>query len=259
MHFYGAPDRFPKMPGAVYDTCIATPEDYAAEMRRIGVQKFVAIQSVTYGFDNSCLLRGMAETGSIARGVAVVAPTISDTDLQGLHDKGIRGVRAFMLPGGAYAWEDLPRLAGRIEEMGWHLGVQFNGRELSDRAAFLSGLAAPVVLDHVGKFMPPVPPNDPALGSLLRLLETGQFWVKISAPYESSETGPPDYSDIRTMARSLVLHAPERLVWGSNWPHTAQADPPDNAELASMFLKWVTSDADRRAILCDNPVKLYDF
>lgn len=259
MHFYGHPDAFPKAPGAVYDTCIATPQDYASELRRVGVQRFVAVQSVTYGFDNGCMLEGIAATGMSARGVAVVAPDITDSQLNNLHQKGVRGVRAFMFPGGVYEWDNLQDLSSRINNLGWHLQVQFNGRDIPQRAGLLAGLCCPVVFDHVGKFIPPVAQDAPSFHALLRLIDSGRFWVKISAPYESSESGPPDYHDIRSLVQSLGRHAPERLVWGSNWPHTAQDNPPDNLDLARQFLDWFPSETARRLILCENPQGLYDF
>lgn len=259
MHFYGAQESYAKAPEAVYDTCVATPKDYAREARRLGLTRFVAVQSVTYGFDNRCLLDGMTQTGISARGVAVIAPDTQEEELEEMHALGVRGVRAFMFNGGAYQWSDLPKLAKRIAPLGWHLQMQFNGRDLPRRATILSSLECPVVLDHLAKFLPPVAPDDPAFLTLLSLLESGRFWVKISSPYESSQTGAPDYHDVRVLAQALVQHAPDRMLWGTNWPHTAQDNPPDNLDLVRLLGAWVPSRSTRERILCVNPEALYDF
>ena len=140
--------------------------------------------------------------------------------------------------------------------------VTFSGRGRmlpSQYNALIRGLPTDVVIDHNGKFMEPVPPSDPAFQTLLRLLDTGRCWVKLSAPYETSKTGAPEYEDVSALARALAKHNPERCLWATNWPHPGQADPPLLADLSRLALEWMPDDQTRRRIFVDNPAELYQF
>jgi D-galactarolactone isomerase len=144
---------------------------------------------------------------------------------------------------------------------GWHLHVQFDGREFPERAALLHRLPGRLVIAHTGKFLEPVPPEHPAFQALLRLVETGRCWVKLSAPYETSRSGPPGYADVGALAKALVRAAPERMLWATNWPHPSEPAEakPDEAMLLDTLLDWAPDDATRRRILRDNPAELYGF
>ena len=164
-----------------------------------------------------------------------------------------------MLPGGALAWNVLEEMAARVNNFGWHVQLQMNGREFAEREALLNALPCDLVVDHVGRFMGPVATDDPAFKVLLGFLESGRCWVKLSAPYESSETGPPGWDDVLPEARALVKAAPERMLWASNWPHPGQKNPPDEADLLDLLLDWVDDASTRTRILRDNPVELYNY
>ena len=150
-------------------------------------------------------------------------------------------------------------MAARIAPHGWHVDVQLDGRDLPLHAARLAALPCDVVIDHVGKFMNPVPPDHAAVRALQRLLDGGRAWVKLSAAYETSQSGPPRYDDVGAIARTLAASHPERCLWGSNWPHGGRASPPSDAALLDLLLDWVADDATRRRILVDNPAALYGF
>lgn len=256
MHFYAGASH-PRLPGAPFAPPPAGPADYARVQAALGLERLVAVQSVIYGTDNSCMLEAMARFGGQARGIAVIPP--AGGDLDGLHARGIRGLRAYMLAGGTYRWQDLPGLAARIAPLGWHIQLQMDGCRLPEAAALLAALPCPLVIDHVGKFLAPTRPEDPAFAALLRLLDDGRTFVKLSAPYESSRSGPPEYADVGRLARALVAHAPERCLWASNWPHTAQSPPPDDARLFGLLADWAPRAADRDRILVANPAALYGF
>jgi D-galactarolactone isomerase len=115
------------------------------------------------------------------------------------------------------------------------------------------------VIDHTGKFLEPVSPDHPAFAALLRLLDTGRCWVKVSGPYETSRTGPPAYADVSRLARALIAHAPERVIWASNWPHPSARSLPDDADLLDLLLDWAPGADTQRRILRDNPAELYGF
>jgi len=257
MHFYNA--EFPSAPTARITPPDAWVDEYRLLRQRLGLERVVVVQPTTYGTDNSCQLAAMAAFGHNARGVMVADTSTTDAELKHLTQAGVRGIRFHMLPGGALPWEILERMAARVHEFGWHVQLQMNGREFPEREAMLKRLPGLLVVDHVGRFMGPVSPDDPAFRVLLGLLETGRCWVKLSAPYESSESGPPDWKDVTREARALVKAAPERMLWASNWPHPGQKTPPDEADLLDLLLDWVDDEETRARILVDNPAELYGF
>jgi D-galactarolactone isomerase len=165
------------------------------------------------------------------------------------------------LPAGALGWDVMDGLAARVHAFGWHAVVQLDGRTLPEREAQILRLPGRFIIDHVGKFLEPVPLQHPAFKSLLRLVDTGRCWVKLSAAYEVSKSGPPRYEDVGALAKALVKAAPQRMLWASNWPHpTAPKDAfPDDANLLDLLLEWAPDEAVRRRILVDNPAELYAF
>ncbi len=257
MHFYN--DTYPSAPTALMTPPNSWVEEYQAIQKRLHLERVVVVQPTTYGTDNSCQLEAMKAFGDKARGVVVPDPAITDEELEELSAAGVCGVRFHMLPGGALAWDVLEEIAARVDNFGWHVQLQMNGREFPEREALLKKLPCDLVVDHVGRFMGPVPTDDPAFKVLLGFLDSGRCWVKLSAPYESSETGPPSWDDVTPEARALVKAAPERMLWASNWPHPGQKNPPDEADLLDLLLGWVDDPSTRTRILRDNPAKLYNF
>lgn len=258
MHIYEP--RFPARP-EVAKPPVAPVSDYLKVRARLGIERTVVVQPNAYGADNRCTLEAMAALGASARGIAVVDKSATPAELERLTKAGIRGIRFMMLPGGALTWDILPEMAARVHEFGWHVNLQLDGRTLPDREAVLKALPGGLVIDHVGKFLEPVPTDDAGFRVLLRLLENGRTWVKLSAPYEVSKVGAPSYGDVGVLAKALVKAAPERLVWASNWPHpSAPPDAmPDDADLLDVMLDWAPDAATRRKILADNPAQLYGF
>jgi D-galactarolactone isomerase len=158
-------------------------------------------------------------------------------------------------------WEALDAVAARVQPFGWHAQLQFDGREFLQHEAAVRRLPGTLVVDHVGKFLEPVPADHPAFMALLRLVEEGRTYVKLAAPYETSKKGPPHFDDVGALAKALIRAAPERMLWASNWPHpSAPADgKPDDAVLLDMLLDWAPDEATRKTILVDNPARLYGF
>jgi D-galactarolactone isomerase len=261
-HIHVYDHRYPMAPTAKMYPPDASVADYLAMAKRLGIERTVVVQATTYGTDNRCLLESMAAIGAgKARGVAVVDAGVSDSELDRLTRAGVRGVRFFMLPGGALPWEALDAVAARVQPFGWHAQLQFDGREFLQHEAAVRRLPGTLVVDHVGKFLEPVPADHPAFMALLRLVEEGRTYVKLAAPYETSKKGPPHFDDVGALAKALVRAAPERMLWASNWPHpSAPADnKPDDAVLLDMLLDWAPDEATRRKILVDNPARLYGF
>lgn len=257
MHFYNG--AFPSAPTALMTPPDAGVDDYRALQKRLNLERVVIVQPSTYGRDNSCQLAALKAIGENARGVMVVDTSTSNAELDRLTRLGVRGARFHMLPGGIVPWEMLEEVAARVHNFGWHIQLQMNGREFPLREAVLKRLPGMLVVDHVGRFMGPVATDDPAFKTLLRLLETGRCWVKLSGPYESSLSGAPDWADVALEARALAKAAPERMLWASNWPHPGHQNPPDEADLLDVLLDWVDDETVRNKILADNPAELYGF
>jgi D-galactarolactone isomerase len=257
MHFYNA--AFPTAPTALMTPPDAVVDDYRALQKRLGLERVVVVQPSTYGLDNSCQLAAMQVFGENARGVMAVDTSTPDAELQRLTRLGARGARFHMLPGGAVPWEMIEEVAARVHNFGWHIQLQMNGRDFPLREAVLKRLPCALVVDHLGRFMDPVATDDPAFKALLRLVESGRCWVKLSGPYESSVSGAPAWADVAPGARALARAAPERMLWASNWPHPGRKNPPDEADLLDVLLDWVDDESVRNKILADNPAELYGF
>jgi len=257
MHVYD--DRYPVSPAWPVPPPKAPARDYRRVQRELGLTRAVVVQPNAYAFDNRCTIDAVRELGAQARGIATVKPDIAEAELRRLDAGGIRGARCYMLPNGFLSWDDVRAIAARVAPLGWHVQVQLDGRELPARDALLRELPADVVVDHNGKFMEPVAPEHPAFLALLRLLDTGRCWVKLSAPYETSKTGAPRYEDVSALARALAKNHPERCVWASNWPHPGQNPPPSSAAMLDLLLDWAPDAATRARILVDNPARLYRF
>ena len=238
----------------------ANVEAYRAVQRRLGLTRAVVVQSTAYGTDNSCTVEAVVALGLAAtRGVAVVGPDITDVELQRLTDAGIRGARFQMLPGGALPWDALEPVAARIAAFGWHIQLQMDGRLMTEREDQLKRLPGTLVLDHVGKFLEPVPVEHPGFRTLLRLLDGGKTWLKLAAAYETSKAGAPLYPDVGALAKAAVAAVPDRMIWASNWPHVSVTELPDDAMLLDLLLDWVPDAAVRQRILVENPATLYGF
>jgi D-galactarolactone isomerase len=257
MHIYE--DRFPLVAQAVFKPPHAPLEDYRKVQAALGLSRTVLVQPNGYGYDNRCMLEALGELGESARAIAIVETDASDAELARLTRAGVCGIRYHLLPGGMLPWETLVPMSRRIAAFGWHVQLQLDGRELPLYEDALARLKVPLVIDHNGKFMEPVTPDHPGFQSLLRLLGNGNTWVKLSAPYETSRTGPPRYADVSLLARELVAAEPERCLWASNWPHPGRDPVPDTPLMLDLLLEWADDDATRRRILVDNPASLYGF
>jgi D-galactarolactone isomerase len=260
IHFFSR--RYTRVATARMDPPEAMHGDYLALCRRLGIERTVVVQSSIYGTDNAMVTEGIAAIGiAQARGVAVVDETVSRNELEELTRKGVRGQRFHMLPGGVIPWQRVERIAERVQEAGWHSQIQFDGREWPERIDLIGRLPGILVIDHTGKFLEPVAADSAAFKVLLRLVGEGRTYVKLSAPYETSRSGPPNYEDVGRLAKALVAEAPERMLWASNWPHPTPGPTgkPDDAVLLDVLLDWVPDEAVRRRILVENPARLYGF
>jgi len=238
----------------------ATVEAYRALQARLGLERVVVVQPSAYGFDNRCTLDAIRQLGAGARGVVMLRPEAGEAELEACTEQGARGVRFLMLEGGVTRWEELEPVAARVAPFGWHVQLQMDGRLLPEREVGLGRLPCPLVIDHNGKFLGPVDVDHPGFLSLCRLLDTGRVWVKTSACYETSQEGPPRYGDVARLAQALIRRFPERVVWGTNWPHPSKRlEPPDDALLLDLVAEWAGGGDVLERIMVVNPAKLYGF
>lgn len=238
----------------------ANVDSYRKVQQRLGCSRVVVVQPTAYGTDNRCTVAAISALGQDrARGVAVVDTSFSVQQLTALNDAGIRGARFQMLPGGALPWDMLEPVAKTIAPLGWYIQLQMDGRLLPERVALLEQLPCQVMIDHVGKFLEPVTADHPGAKALLKLLDRGNFWLKLAGPYEVSRAGPPNYADVGAIAKAAARANPERIVWASNWPHVAVMTLPDDAKLLDVLLDWVPDEARREKILVNNPRTLFGF
>lgn len=250
------------MANAVYQPPVATVADYRSLQHQLGLERVLVIQSSTHGTDHACLLDAIGQFGPSARGVAMVDATVSHAELARLTQAGVRGARCLMTPGGVLSWEEVPALSARIQDHGWHTNLQMRGNTFPERFDVIRALPGPVVIDHLGLFSRPIGPEHSEVQILLRLLDTGRVWVKLSAPYGGGLMGPPPFTAAWPLARALIHHAPERMLWGSDWPHTFMTEvyklpPGDPATLLDLLLEWTDDPKVRRHILVNNPEALF--
>ncbi|MFS4439306.1 amidohydrolase family protein [Paracoccaceae bacterium GXU_MW_L88] len=260
MHMYleGFPAR-EGGPGLPLDP-LPTPQMYREVMGWLGIDRVVITQGNAHQTDNACLLACLDEMGEAARGVAVITPETDEAEIARLSEKRVVGARIMDLPGGAIGLDALEAIDEKAANAGWMMAVQFDGSHLPDLESRLKALKSNWVLDHHGKIFSGATPEHVA--TIKRLIDGGKMWFKFAGCYESSREGGPDYADIAQVAREIGVYAPERILWGTNWPHNMAKetkDYPDDAALMETSLSWLADDHAKALALVDNPAELFQF
>lgn len=238
--------------------------DYLAVQQRLGTRRAVVVTPRPYGTDNSVTLAAIDRLGPTrTRGVAVVRPDVTDAQLSRLHAGGIRGIRfTLYTPTHAVVGFDMvERLAHRVAELGWHVQLHWTAEQIVQHQTMLMRLPTTVVFDHLARLPVEQGTAHPAFVVVSNLLEQGRTWVKLSGPYLNSNQGEPcAYADSDAVARAWVQAAPERMVWGSDWPHiTERPAAPPTWLMLDVLQRWVPDERVRQRILVDNPAELYAF
>jgi len=254
-HIYDS--RFPVDPKAKLRPGNATVADYRLLQKRIGTMRNVIVQPSTYGIDNRCMLDALHQFGlATTRGIAVVDTKISDAALRELQMAGVCGIRFNLVQAGATTLDMMQPLARRVAALGWHIQINAPPEQILAAMPTWRSLPVPIVFDHLGH----VPaPRGPVFGAICELLQSGKCWVKLSGAYIDTKVGAPSYADSSAVARAYIKEAPERLVWGTDWPHPTATTEPDDALLFDLLAEWALTRAMLRRILVDNPGKLYGF
>ena len=258
-HIFGPYDRFPLDAGRHYDPAAALIPAYLRVAEALGIGRMVIVQPSVYGTDNACSLDAAARFGlDRARVVAVVDDSFDDAALQDLHGRGTRGVRFNAVSGNGTPLDQLEALARRIAPLGWHLQVYATGEALAALAPKLAALPVEVVVDHMGGVRTADGINGSGFQALLRLMDSGRAWVKLCG-YRISSSGPP-FHDVAPFARALLDAAPDRCLWGTDWPHPSLSEwVPEDGALLDLLGEWAPGTAERRRVLVENPVALYGF
>jgi predicted TIM-barrel fold metal-dependent hydrolase len=276
VHVFPDPAKFPFWGGRGYTPPIATADHLLALQKAMGLDRVVIVQPSVYGTDNGATLDGLRQLGPRrARGVAVIGADTTPQALDAMHGAGIRGIRVNLETGGitdpAAAARILDDAVARIQGRPWHLQVYARLPVVAALQERLSALPMPVVFDHFAGAQAAQGVDQPGFAAVLGLVRTGRAYVKISGAYRASDEAP-DYPAVAPLARALVAANPERIVWGSDWPHPDSAVlagrkpidiappmPVDDGRVLNLLLDWVPGEAMRRAILVDNPARLYGF
>jgi predicted TIM-barrel fold metal-dependent hydrolase len=260
-HLYDAA-RFPPVRTAGLQPN-ARLEEYHLLQGRIGTTRNVIVTPQAYIGDNRITVDALAKLGANARGVALLLPEVTDAELKSLTEAGICGLRFSQgNPASASTTFDMIEpLSKRVAAFGWHVQIFMEADQIASAEALWNRFPTTLVFDHLGHLPQPAGVNHPAFGVLRRLLDKGRTWVKLSGAYIDTKVGPPGYADTTTVAQAFVKATPERLVWGSDWPHPSldAAAKPDDAILFDLLSEWVPNEATRNRILVENPELLYGF
>ena len=265
-HICGPAATFPYAEERIYTPPDATSDDYLALLTTLGVERAVLIQPSVHGTDNRALLDVLSRVPSGLRGIAVVDADIDTATVKALDDAGIRGLRLNVVdhngPRNVIPEERVRKLANIIAPFGWHIEFLINTDEAPGFAAAIDGLAVDVVVGHLGypKSGAAAWLQSPALEDFLRLFERGRCWVKLTGPYRISSAPDLPYPDVAPLAQRLAAVNPDRLLWGSDWPHVMMKKPmPNDGDLSDLIADWLPDAALRRQVLVDNPAELYGF
>ncbi|CAG2147203.1 amidohydrolase family protein [Cupriavidus plantarum] len=251
------PDAYPVVPSRSY-TPVPSPESaYLGMLAATGMTRGVLVQISVYGTDNRYMLEVLARHPGRLRGVAVAAPDVSERELARMHDAGVRGLRLNVLFGGGVSLDAMETLAARIGPMGWHLQLLLDARQLPELMPRVRKLTLPVVVDHMGHMPVSLGMSHPGFQALRHLVADHGWWTKLSGAYRTGTR--PGFDDVTPWAQALIEAGPDRVVWGSDWPHVAVADMPDTGALRNLLAKWAPDAAMRHRILVANPQRLYDF
>jgi 2-pyrone-4,6-dicarboxylate lactonase len=267
-HVFGPGDRFPYAPERKYTPCDASKEQLFALRDHLGFARNVIVQATCHGTDNRALVDALESSGGLARGVAAVGHDVTDSELRTLHEAGVRGTRFNFVRRlvDFTPREVLMDIAARIAPLDWHVVVYFEARDLPELWEFFTALPTTVVVDHMGRPDVTQPVDGPEFERFVRLMrEHGNIWSKVSCPERLSTSGPPavdgernPYRDVVPFARRLVEAFPDRVIWGTDWPHPNLKDHmPDDGLLVDFVPHIAPTPVQQQRLLVDNPMRLY--
>jgi 2-pyrone-4,6-dicarboxylate lactonase len=260
-HVFGPGDVFPYAATRKYTPCDASKDQLWALRDHLGFTRTIIVQATCHGADNSAMLDAIVHSNGMARGVATVKRDITDAELRRLHDGGVRGVRFNFVKRlvDALPHDELKEIAARIAPMGWHIVIYFEAAELEELGPFFLGLPTPLVVDHMG--IPDVAKDahGPEFDRFVAFMAAREdIWCKVTGEERLSKEGPPFYSEVIPFARRIVETFPDRVLWGTDWPHpNMKTHTPDEGQLVDFIPKIAATPELQHKLLVDNPMRLY--
>lgn len=263
-HIFGTEDRYPFSPKRGYTPPEASLESYHALHRTLGgIERAVLTQPSVYGTDNSCMMDVVDRMDGRYLAIVAVDADVTDKELEAFHARGARGVRVNLVDKGGMPFEDIAavrRFTERIADLGWHLELLVHVHEFPDLRATMNSMAVDVSVGHLGYMKTSNPVDHPGFQDFLNLVRDGKCWVKFSGSYRITQEEKPPYGDVTPYARAIVEANPDRIVWGTDWPHPwVSGHMPNDGALMSQLADWAPDAAVRHKILVENPKALYGF
>ncbi|MDE0513040.1 MAG: amidohydrolase family protein [Gammaproteobacteria bacterium] len=260
-HVFGPVAEFPFAPERKYTPCDAGKDKLWRLRDHLGFSRNVIVQATCHGDDNRALTDALQSSRGKARGIATVRSTVTGDELAQLHVAGVRGVRFNFVKRlvDSLPIEELAGIAERIVPLGWHIVIYFEAADLADYYDFFTSLPTTVVVDHMGRPDASQPADGPGFNLFIKLLaENENIWSKVSCPERISEVGPPGYEDVIPFARRVIDTFPDRVLWGSDWPHpNMKSHMPDDGKLVDFIPDIAPTEELQQKLLVDNPMRLY--
>ena len=261
-HVFGPGSDFPYAPERKYTPCDAGKERLFALRDHLGLSRNVIVQATCHGADNRAMLDAVRASNGLARGIATIRPDVTEAELAEMHAAGVRGVRFNFVkrlvdPKPDAYYHDI---LAKIEPLGWHIVIYFEAADLAERWDFFTALPTIVVVDHMGRPDVSKPVDGDAFGLFLRFMERDNIWSKVSCPERLSRLGPPGYSDVIPFARTVIERFPNRVLWGTDWPHpnlNMVGHMPDDGALVDLIPAIAPTAELQRKLLIENPMRLY--
>ncbi len=259
-HVFGPAHRFGFAPGRTYTPPDAGVEQLEALHERMGLSRAVLVQASCHGTDNSAMVDALQRAPGRYGGVAMIDESCEDSEIDRLHDAGVRGARFnFVRHLGGGDLGALERTTRRVAPRGWHMVVHLDAADLAEFSSVLLGLPCPFIVDHMARVPAAGGIDQAPFAALLKLMEHERAWVKISGAERLTDGGRPPYDDVAPLARALIAEAGDRVLWGTDWPHPNVGHMPDDGDLVDLLATFAPDEEDRNRILVHNPERLYDF
>lgn len=260
-HIFGPAHEFPFAPNRTYTPPDSGFDEFERLQERLGLSRAVFVQASCHGTDNRAMVAALHRGEGRYAGVAMVEPDVTDTELAELHDAGVRGIRFNFVRhlGGAPDLDTFWALVHRVAGLGWHVELHFDAKDLASHRGLFDRIPVPFIIDHMGRVDATAGIDQPPFRELLSLLRDERCWVKISGAERLTAEGTPPYDDVVPYARAVVAAAPDRILWGTDWPHPNVRHMPDDGDLVDLLAEMVPDEPTRTAILVTNPEQLYDF
>jgi len=260
-HVFGPGDIFPYAPERKYTPCDASKDQLWALREHLGFSRNVIVQATCHGADNRALVDALENSNATARGVATVKRDVTEEELNDLHAAGVRGVRFNFVKRlvDALPTDSLTEIAAKIKPLGWHIVIYFEAQELPELYDFFTALPTTVVVDHMGRPDVSKPVDGDEFNLFVKLMaENENFWSKVTCPDRLTKEGPFEYSDVVPFGKRLVETFPDRVIWGTDWPHpNLKSHTPDDGKLVDFIPKIATTPELQQKLLVDNPMRLY--